>query len=385
MAFNVVLSTLYLGQIGDLDTDEGTREMENPGALVRTYGSALDPLCRHIVDIDTDSPSEFGDMADAVETDQEDSGNNDTITYDLGSGPVTRSIDSMADVTGVITFRDGTTLTDQFAVFQDTDGRVFLAIWDTQTTLDDKPVESFRITGVTRSDYAALEQLTRDDLNFINCFRSDTLIRTPHGERRIATLRRGDLVETVQNGPQEIRWIGTTTLSASRLARQGNLAPVRIAQNTFGPGLPAQELVVSPQHRIMLGGSLVERVCGSDEVLVAAKHLTRLPGIDAAPCASGVSYSHFIFDRHEVVWANGLPAESLYLGDQARSGLPTALRGEIDQVFPEIMGHTARPIPAYPFLRARKASELLLRLERRGQRGQGAGGERLSPIRPRLN
>ena len=111
MALNVTISTLYLGTFADLDTDEGNSVMENPGALVTTYGSTGDPLYKHITDVTTNSPSGDGgsDAEDQVALDHADQGTPDTISYDVGDGPVTTQMDSAAQVQGIITYNDGST------------------------------------------------------------------------------------------------------------------------------------------------------------------------------------------------------------------------------------------------------------------------------------
>ena len=68
---------------------------------------------------------------------------------------------------------------------------------------------------------------------------------------------------------------------------------------------------------------------GTDEVLVAAKQLLQIDGIDVADDLDEVVYVHFIFDRHEIVYANGAESESLYTGPEALKTLSPQAREEI--------------------------------------------------------
>lgn len=174
------------------------------------------------------------------------------------------------------------------------------------------------------------------------CFCAGTLIETATGPRPIETLQAGDLVRTLDHGLQPLRWIGARVLDAAALAVAPQLRPVRIAAGALGPGLPARDLLVSPQHRVLMRSRIAERVSGAREVLVAAKHLVGAPGIAVIETAEPVQYLHLLFDRHEVVFANGAEAESLYTGTQALRGLSRAARAEVLAIFPEL--RAGRPV-----------------------------------------
>jgi hypothetical protein len=208
------------------------------------------------------------------------------------------------------------------------------------------------------------------------CFAAGTRIATPRGEVPAGALRAGDAVETRDNGVQVLRWIGQRRLSAAELARRPKLRPVRIAAGALGPGCPRRELVVSPQHRLLVEGRIAERMFGAPEVLVAAIHLTRLPGIAVDAAAEDVSYVHLLFDRHEIVAAEGAAAESLHTGPEALKALSPAARAEIAALFPDLARPPARPL--VPGARARRlaarhaANRRALQAERGGRRGPAA-------------
>ena len=181
------------------------------------------------------------------------------------------------------------------------------------------------------------------------CFASGTLIQTATGERPVEELAIGDLVLTADNGLRPIGWIGARTLSEADLQRKAELRPIRFRQGALGKGLPAMDLVVSPQHRILFRSRIAERMFGSREVLVAARLMLDLPGVEIAETSDGITYIHFMFDTHEVVFANNAPTESLFAGPQAILGLDAKAREEITMLFPELLQADANPVPARPF------------------------------------
>ncbi|MCV6595109.1 MAG: Hint domain-containing protein [Silicimonas sp.] len=185
------------------------------------------------------------------------------------------------------------------------------------------------------------------EIEAIICFVQGTLIRTPAGERRIESLRPGDEVITRDNGPQKIRWIGNRQVRAS-----GALAPVRVLRGVFGNH---RDLWVSPQHRMLVTGAEARSLFGQDEVLVPAKSLVNDFTI-TTEFGGMVTYLHMLFDRHEVVIANGAPSESFYPGDAALSALAAPARDELFRLFPALRsgtyGSTGRPVVAEDAARA---------------------------------
>lgn len=187
----------------------------------------------------------------------------------------------------------------------------------------------------------------------IACFAAGTLIETPEGPKLVETIRVGDLVLTEDNGPLPVRWIGAAHLSAKDLAQNPKLLPIRIAAGAFGPDLPKHDLILSPQHRILLTGWRVELFFGDIEVLVAIKQLLTWPGVSVVSDCDDVSYYHLMFDQHEIVHANGMPAESFYLGDQIRDGMDQAQVEEILTLFPELAARA--PVSARRFAKGFEA------------------------------
>lgn len=170
------------------------------------------------------------------------------------------------------------------------------------------------------------------DIGFVNvssipCFVAGTLIATNQGQREVETLSLGDLVLTKDDGLQPLRWIGQRTVAA-----QDNLAPIRIRANTFGTH---SDLMVSPEHRILIRDNLAELLFGEQEVLVSAKDLVNDKTVTR--CVGGdVTYVHLMFDRHQVVYSAGLATESFLPGPQTTKSFERDVIEEICTLFPEI-------------------------------------------------
>lgn len=160
------------------------------------------------------------------------------------------------------------------------------------------------------------------------CFAAGTLIMTPNGEVPIETLLAGDLVLTRDNGPQPIVWIGRRDITSQELSANPKLRPVQIAPQVTGGH---SELILSPQHGLLLG-------LNGEETLVRAIHLARLKGGKARVMngCRNVTYLHIMFEAHQIVFANGAPAESFFPGPNAFGSLSRAVRQEIFTLFPNL-------------------------------------------------
>jgi hypothetical protein len=184
----------------------------------------------------------------------------------------------------------------------------------------------------------------------VPCFTKGTLIATPSGSIPIQDMQKGDQVLTLDHGAQTVRWIGSRKLNRIELARTPKLRPIRIAAGALGCGLPKRDLSVSPQHRMLLRSTIADRMFGETEVFLPAVKLVGLPGITVDSGARSVEYFHVLLDRHEVLFAEGAPAESLYTGPEAIKSVGPAAMLEIKALFPAIgtAAHTpvlARSVP----------------------------------------
>ena len=181
--------------------------------------------------------------------------------------------------------------------------------------------------GVFTADEAADGRFSSIAENLIVCFAAGTLIEAATGPQAVETLRSGDMVNTLDDGPQPIRWIGGTTVSGL-----GANAPVLIRRGAIGN---LRDLWVSQNHRILVTGAKAELLFGEAQVLVAAKHLVNDSTIRIVPCET-VSYWHFLCDSHQIVFAEASPVESLYPGQQSLKAVTPVERDEIIALFPDL-------------------------------------------------
>jgi autotransporter passenger strand-loop-strand repeat protein len=161
--------------------------------------------------------------------------------------------------------------------------------------------------------------LADGELGFLACFTHGTAIRTPNGDMPVQALRVGDRVTTVSGAARPIIWIGQRSLDCNRHPLPETVRPVRIAAEAFGPGLPVRDLHLSPDHALFLDG-----------VLIPVKHL--LTGDTVTQTDAGrVAYYHLELASHNVVLAEGLPAET-YLETGHRAAF--AENGRVIQAYP---------------------------------------------------
>lgn len=145
------------------------------------------------------------------------------------------------------------------------------------------------------------------DYEEVICFTPDCRIDTARGAVPAGDLRIGDRLQTVDNGLQPLRWIGLSDVPGlKRIAH--DLHPVLIRKDALGPGRPARDIRVSPQHRFCLGHSAL--LFHDDDVLAPAKGLVDDTRILRDRSARGISYIHLLLDRHELVFCEGLETES---------------------------------------------------------------------------
>lgn len=156
----------------------------------------------------------------------------------------------------------------------------------------------------------------------IICFSKGTAILTPAGDRPVETLRPGDLVITLDHGPQPIRWVGARSVPAT-----GALAPVHFERGTIGND---RDLLVSPYHRVLIDGMPGRP---KDDLLVPA--LALVDNYRVSVKYGGIaSYHHMLFDSHQIVVANGAFSESFHPQDASIQTLDARAQHELFQTMP---------------------------------------------------
>ncbi len=155
----------------------------------------------------------------------------------------------------------------------------------------------------------------------IPCYAAGTGIATPGGDVAVEALRPGDAVLT-PDGPRPVRWVGRFTVDLDRHPAPHHAAPIRIRADAVAPGIPARDVRLSPDHAVLVGGALMQA-----QALVNGATILR------EPSRGRVTYCHVELDRHAILFAEGLPAES-YLD----TGNRAAFSGEcgVRPLFPDL-------------------------------------------------
>ncbi|MDQ7070491.1 MAG: Hint domain-containing protein [Rhodobacterales bacterium] len=348
--------TIYLGQMRDLDPDEENYTSEYSGKLEgMTFGDKSNPLHDDIGKLTLDDAD----------------GNKIIVANDRGNKAEdlifegkAAALDTELAVKVEITFSDGSTGETIMMVLQDTDGRVFLTPWDKEgaaenEVLDDGKILSIKIVSVGDVSYGIYSDVEAEA--FI-CFAGGTLIDTDQGQVDVARVSIGDRVRTMDHGYQEIRWIG-----GRRVCAVGNVAPIRIRAGALGEGVPARDLRVSPQHRILVRSKIAKRMFDTPEVLIPAKKLLGLQGVTIDTSCRYITYWHFLFDRHEIVFANGTASESLFTGKEALKAVGNKARDEILTLFPELAATDTDREAARPILPGKVQSHMVARHAKNAQ------------------
>ena len=310
--FNVIA----LGQHTQIDKLDGDYNAERAYKLNgKEFGGAHDPLYDHIAQM---TPAEDKDAGGDTPHYDQDGSENNGFHIDGGTAQVFAAV-AVYDAT--LIYSDGTTAEISAVIFQDINGQTYLAPEMSenadQSALEAKPITALKLNALFDSHSLGLAEDRAAGLFKAPCFAAGTRLSVPGGARKVEGLRVGDLVETADHGPQPVRWIGGRVVPAA-----GAAGPIAIAPGALGEGLPRADLVVSPQHRVLVASAVASRMTGQAQVLVPAKQLLGLPGIRRLKPRLAIRYVHLLFDRHEIVFAEGAPTESLFLGPQADALLP---------------------------------------------------------------
>jgi hypothetical protein len=153
------------------------------------------------------------------------------------------------------------------------------------------------------------------------CYCRGTLIRTGNGEVPVERLRIGDRVITEGGAARPIKWIGRRAYDPRFVRGKRSVLPIVLSADALGDGIPTRDLWVSPEHALYLDGVLVPA-----KLLVNGLTIVQLAAVDR------LEYFHIELDSHDVIFADGAPAET-YIECDNRSIFHNA--GEFTALYPE--------------------------------------------------
>lgn len=171
------------------------------------------------------------------------------------------------------------------------------------------------------------------------CFTPGTCIATPTGPRLIQHLQPGDPILTRDNGPQQVLWTGHRRMTGARLHAMPHLRPIRFRAGAMGQGRPEDDLLVSPQHRMLVRGAAAQALFNTAEVLVAAEDLLNDHSVMVDHALREVTYVHILLARHQIIWANGLETESFHPSNTALESIEPEQRAVLLGLLPGIAGN----------------------------------------------
>jgi hypothetical protein len=180
----------------------------------------------------------------------------------------------------------------------------------------------------------------------VPCFTPNASVATKTGLRLVDDLRAGDQVVTRDHGPCEITWIGKRSFGWRDLGTNPLLRPVRIRAGALGQGLPERDLIVSPNHR-MLVAPHTEAAGGESEALVTARDLVGRPGVEVLQAMS-VTYFQVLFARHEIILAEGCWSESFLPEKASLAAMDAESLTKLGRIHPEVL---EGQLPSYALAR----------------------------------
>ena len=319
MTTTSTVTMFYIGNYADMDTDETDSDNENPNVVLGNHDALV------FVDVSEVDVNDDGLIHD------DENGTGDYLSYDTGSGTYIVALDSSSLYNADILLGDGSTMSVPVLVIQSANGDVFISEYPANP-LDGLAIQSISLVSLKTSNATGINAGASDVQNAtIVCYGAGTLIATPNGEVPVEKLQPGDMVITLDHGGQPVRWIHSDHHPLEEAERDAK--PILILANALGAGLPKEDLIVSPQHRILVGGGGQLDGWFKTESFAPAKSLTSLPRIRHMNGKKRITWYHFACDRHEVVLANGCLSESLLLGPMVVNGLTAEERHDLASIF----------------------------------------------------
>lgn len=197
------------------------------------------------------------------------------------------------------------------------------------------PDRDYRVVTVPAAP-EAVQSRSSDFGGDVICFTHGTRIRTPDSEQLVEHLNVGDMVQTKDDGPQEVLWIGMRRMSGARLYAMPELRPVRLRTSALDQDVPDTDLLVSPHHRILFSGPNAQALFNQPEVLVSASDLINDHSVFVDHAIKEVTYVHLLLSCHQVLWANGVATESYHPANTTLKTVEVSQRAQLLELFPDL-------------------------------------------------
>jgi len=278
-------------------------------------------------------------------------GGSDAIT-DFAAGD-SLNVSGLSDVGNALTNQDGTVTADEVIVSGGGGSDQTLTFPSGESvTVPDGTVD----TSTPSTQFASLVAM-----GVPPCFAPGTRILTATGEMPVEDLSPGDLIATADHGLRPLRWIGRRIEKFS--ARTDAQKPIELKAGSMGNGLPRRDLIVSPLHRMVLDGRFVHQLHKVSEVLAPAKALVKRPDIRRMQGKKQITYYSLLFDRHEVIFAEGAATESFRPGPIAMGSFEAHIKEQVFAIYPLLREDPEKGLgqPARMIVTRRQAEEILAR------------------------
>lgn len=164
-----------------------------------------------------------------------------------------------------------------------------------------------------------------------------TLLASPNHPIAIEDLEPGDVINTRDAGPLPVQWVGKITLVPNVDRQRPDMSRLtRVSADSFGLGRPMPDLMLGAAAHLLQSGPSIRALTNQSHALVSARSLVDWENLIEVTPPTPVTLYHLAFDRHAVIWANGLEVESCHPGHAFRKGLTGMQRGLYLSLFPQI-------------------------------------------------
>lgn len=242
---------------------------------------------------------------------------------------------------------------DDAIALVDPDGNVvqFVSYWDNTVTATEGPAAGMTSTDVgtadaessLQSDDGGTSYYTQSSTNpgvIAACCAPGSIVLTSDGMKPVENLSVGDCVVTPSGEQHPILWTWNEDQPLDDLRRHQK--PVLISKDALGPGRPVRDMIVSGQHRIVVGGFGQLTHMFDAPVMVSAKSLGALKSVRFMHGRRSIRWHHFLCDTLSVAMVDGLASESLLPGPVLLHGLSAEAHAEIEAALPDAL-HGAVP------------------------------------------